>query len=206
MNLWDLPGFKSLKPKEPFKFWGNVKQKKMITIEQLQKIATSAKKETLEMYLPHINTLCPKYGIDTKNELASFLSQVLHESGEFKWMREIWGPTATQLRYEGRKDLGNVIKGDGKKFMGRGPIQITGRSNYRWISQEIFGDDRLLDKPDLLTTPEYGIQSACIYWEGRGLDAHDDDLVILRDTKLVSGGTNGLADRQKYFDRAISVL
>lgn len=90
--------------------------------------------------------------------------------------------------------------------MGRGPIQITGRSNYRWMSREIFGDDRLLDKPDLLTTPEYGIQSACIYWKGRGLDAHDDDLVILRETKLVNGGTNGLKDRQKYFDRAIAVL
>lgn len=178
----------------------------LITIEQLQKIATSAKKETLEMYLPHINTLCPKYGIDTKNELASFLAQVLHESGEFRWMREIWGPTSAQANYQGRKDLGNVIKGDGKKFMGRGPIQITGRSNYRWMSREIFGDDRLLDKPDLLTTPEYGIQSACIYWKGRGLDAHDDDLVILRETKLVNGGTNGLKDRQKYFDRAIAVL
>ena len=177
-----------------------------ITAEQLKKISPGSPVTVCEQFVPHINNYCPKYGIDTAIELASFLSQVLHESGGFKWMHEIWGPTETQKRYEGRKDLGNIVPGDGKKFMGRGPLQITGRANYSRMSKDMFGDNRLLETPELLAAPEYGIWSACIYWGWRKMDLVDDDNSIDKETKLVNGGYNGLADRKQYFERAKEVL
>lgn len=178
----------------------------MITAEQLKQISPGTPLERCKTFAPLLDKYCPMYGIDTPTELASFLSQVLHESGGFKYMREIWGPTSAQSRYEGRRDLGNIYKGDGKKFMGRGPIQITGRANYTRMSKDMFGDNRLLHNPDILSTPEYGIISSCIYWKWRNLDAVDDDAGIKSETKAVNGGYNGLFDRQKYFDRARKVL
>ena len=175
------------------------------------------------MHVRAIEKYCPQHGIDTSIELVSFLSQVLHETGGFKWLREIWTPTKQQLRYErdfsepwpekikGKRNylatmLGNSEKGDGKLFMGRGDIQTTGRANYMRMSKEMFGDDRLLKNPELLTAPEYAMQSACIYWKWRKLDLVDDDYKIEQETKAVNGGFNGLDDRQKYFDRGCKVF
>ena len=67
--------------------------------------------------------------------LAQFLAQVMHESGGLRYVREIWGPTKAQARYEGRKDLGNTQPGDGKRFMGRDVIQVTGRANHRALTE-----------------------------------------------------------------------
>jgi len=193
-----------------------------ITLEQLQQITPKTPADRCKEFLPHLNKYLPQYGIDTPIEVASFLSQVLHESGGFKYLREIWGPTPQQNKYErdfsqpwpGAKGtrnrlptmLGNSEKGDGKKFMGRGPIQITGRLNYTGMSKAMFGDNRLLETPDILATPEFGVQSACIYWKWRSLDKFDDDDEIKAETLRVNGGYNGLADRQHYFDLAKKIL
>src|SRR5258708_4383140 len=79
--------------------------------------------------------------IDTPIRQAAFLAQVGHESGGFVWMHEIWGPTEAQSRYEPPSDLatrlGNTQPGDGKRYMGRGPIQITGRFNYRLMGPKL---------------------------------------------------------------------
>lgn len=71
---------------------------------------------------------------------------------------EIWGPTPAQSRYEGRKDLSNTQPGDGKRFMGRGLIQITGRENYRRAGAAL--GVPLLDKPELLEQVEWATASA----------------------------------------------
>jgi putative chitinase len=192
-----------------------------ITAEQLKLISPGTPLVRCELFAPHLNNFCPKYLIDTPVEMASFLSQVLHESGGFKWMKEIWGPTKQQLRYErdftqlwtsGNQrnglafDLGNSEKGDGKKMAGVGAIQTTGRANIKRMSLEMFGDESLLKDPSVLSMPQYAIQSACIYWKWRKMDLIDDDLFIKEETKKVNGGYNGLEERQHYFDRAIKIL
>lgn len=92
-----------------------------------------------------------QYGDGDLRKLAYILATAHHETGAFKWMREIWGPTAAQKKYEWRKDLGNVQAGDGKRFMGRGFVQLTGRRNYADWTRRLGLD--LIKEPDLVTTP-----------------------------------------------------
>lgn len=91
-----------------------------------------------------------------RNQCAYVLATAWHETGAYKYMREIWGPTAVQRRYEGRKDLGNTVAGDGKKFMGRGFVQITGRRNYTDWSKRLGLD--LLKEPQLAERPEIAVK------------------------------------------------
>ena len=90
-----------------------------------------------------------------RNQCAYVLATAWHETGAFKWLRELWGPTAAQKRYEGRKDLGNTQRGDGKRFMGRGFVHITGRWNYTDWAQRTGLD--LVGKPEIAEKPEVAV-------------------------------------------------
>lgn len=87
--------------------------------------------------------------------IAAFLAQLALESGELRWWEELphRKPIAScklcqrlgkghpaGAQYEGREDLGNTRPGDGERFKGRGPIQLTGRTNYRAASLALFPD------------------------------------------------------------------
>ncbi len=90
-----------------------------------------------------------------RNQCAYVLATTWRETGVYKYLREIWGPTPAQKRYEGRKDLRNTVAGDGKKFMGRGFVQITGRRNYTDWSRRLGLD--LLKEPQLAEDPEIAV-------------------------------------------------
>ncbi|PSH68635.1 hypothetical protein CU102_12820 [Phyllobacterium brassicacearum] len=98
---------------------------------------------------------CEQEGL-LRNQCAYVLATAWHETSAYKYMREIWGPTPAQKRYEGRKDLGNTVAGDGKKFMGRGFVQITGRRNYTDWSRRLGLD--LLKEPQLAERPEIAVR------------------------------------------------
>lgn len=147
----------------------------------------------------------PAYGIiDTPARLANFLGQACHETGGFRFLREIWGPTKAQRGYEGRADLGNTHPGDGEKFKGRGIFQTTGRANYETTGKALGLD--LVGNPVLLETPDIAVLSACHYWDSRKLsvlaDAHREDEI----TRKINGGVNGLAERRAYVAKAKGVL
>lgn len=131
------------------------------------------------------------YGIlDNSLRLIHFLAQLAHESGNFKYMEEI----ASGAAYEGRKDLGNVMTGDGKRFKGRGPIQLTGRANYRKYGQQLGIDFE--NNPEIVAIPSVGLLVACKFWSDNGLNALADQDDVLTITRRINGGTNGLADRK----------
>lgn len=119
-------------------------------------------------------------------------------------MREIWGPTAVQARYEGRVDLGNTQSGDGPKYRGRGLIQITGRSNYKTCGEALGLD--LINQAELLEKPQHACMSAAWFWATRDHNTLADEGTFETITRRINGGLNGLADRQMLYARALKVL
>lgn len=186
-----------------------------LTSQQLKEICPNISKKNLEIYLPLLNEAFERYNIDTIERVACFLAQIIHESVSFNFTKEI----ASGKAYEGRLDLGNINKGDGVKFKGRGLIQTTGRSNYRAVSLFLFGDLRLLDNPEILEEPKYALESACYYWKSKDLNFicdKADDWVVLHKNKTrnkfelltmkINGGLNGYKDRLHHYNLAKSVL
>jgi putative chitinase len=174
-----------------------------ITSSQLGKIAINLKEPKLSMWTEKINLAMEKFHISTLADQAAFIAQTMHESGECRYTKEL----ASGQAYEGRRDLGNVNPGDGIKYKGRGLIQITGRSNYKKIS-DACGTD-FINHPELLETPDWAAMSAAWFWSENKLsdlaNLNTDD-AFLKITKRINGGTNGLDDRRKYWIRAKEVL
>lgn len=167
----------------------------MITAEQLHTICPTTSYRRLEQFVDPLNAAFEEFCIDKPEQQQRFLAQIAHESGGFHYVREI----ASGEAYEGRADLGNTQPGDGRKFRGRGLIQITGRANYAACSRALFGDDRLLEQPDLLEQPILAVRSAGWFWQSRNLGAIED---FERLTRRINGGLNGIADRYAYLGRA----
>ncbi|MDD2728157.1 glycoside hydrolase family 19 protein [Malikia sp.] len=181
----------------------------LLTSQQLQ-AATGCTPERATRWLPHIERACQLYGITSPKRLAAFLAQIGHESGRLRYVREIWGPTRAQAGYEGRADLGNRLPGDGKRFAGRGLIQITGRFNYRAVRAGL----KLVRKdvpdfehsPELLEQPEWAALSAAWYWYSRSLSALADAGDFERITRKINGGLNGQAERVALYGAAMEAL
>lgn len=140
-----------------------------------------------------------KYGITDPTEVKMFLAQCAHESGWFKYTKELGGPKY-YAKYEGRKDLGNTQAGDGVKFPGRGYIQLTGRGNYTAFAKASGLD--VINDPDMISRdPLLSAEVSAFWWTHcqpkvrKAAQAGD----VKRSTKLVNGGYNGLADRIEAF-------
>ncbi|MQU28243.1 glycoside hydrolase family 19 protein [Pseudomonas helleri] len=174
-----------------------------VTTQQLLQILPNAG-SVAGVFVPVLNTAMNRYQIVGPKRVAAFIAQIGHESGQLKYVKEIWGPTAAQMRYEGRADLGNTQFGDGSKYRGRGLIQITGRANYKACGDALGLD--LINQPELLEKPQHACMSAAWYWATRGLNTLADAGKFDTITKRINGGQNGAADRQMLYARALKVL
>ena len=158
----------------------------------------------------------------TTNRIAMFLAQIAHETmgltrvvenlnysaeGLMKtWQKRF--PTvdiAKQFEhnpekianfvYAGRNGNGDPSSGDGWKFRGRGPIQITGRANYlaahdrTWIECVTY--------PELLELPPYGSRASASWWSSHGLNGLADNKNFDKITLVINGEMNGSEDRHK---------
>ncbi len=180
----------------------------MLTDSDLQQIMPRLPQAKRQLYLPFINKVMEIYEIDTPLRASAFLAQIAHESAELRFMEEIWGPTAQQKKYEPpssvAKALGNTQKGDGFRYRGRGPIQVTGRANYKKYG-DLLGVD-LIGNPDLAATPQFAFSTAGVFWKLNGLNELADVQDFVTITKRINGGLNGLAERQKYYEIAKNAL
>jgi uncharacterized protein (TIGR02594 family) len=172
-----------------------------ITAAQLGQIMPHASKSNISKYLDPLNKTMQNYEINTPLRQAHFIAQLAHESGSFRYSEEI----ASGSAYEGRRDLGNTQPGDGRKFKGRGLIQLTGRSNYQEYGRDI--GRNLLEDPELVATDsELCVDVAGWYWMKREINLYADANDIKMVTRKINGGLNGLIDRIDYFERAQHVL
>lgn len=192
----------------------------MITEEQLKLFAPAINELLIPEVVEYFNKYSDQYAVSTPPRIAAFFAQVIHESGSFKYTREIWGPTAAQKRYEGRKDLGNDHPGDGYNFRGWGYMQVTGRGNTRTVSEALFNDDRLLQIPEFLDTHELAMRASFWYWQSRDLnkwaDLPPDQKITTKKfgivtpyewlTILINGGRNGLQERIQIYNRICKIL
>lgn len=181
----------------------------MLTVQQIA-ACTGAQLARAQAFADSINATLSAYDITTPARQAAFLAQIGHESGGLRYVNELWGPTPAQSGYEGRKDLGNTLPGDGKRYMGHGLIQITGRANHAKARDRLRA--KFPDAPDFeafpqsLADPKWAALSAGEFWERNGCNRLADAGDFLVITKRINGGTNGLSDRQRLYSLAKTAL
>lgn len=170
-----------------------------MTADQLRKIMPQAGSKA-DLFAGPLSDSMTEFDINTKARQAAFIAQIGHESGQLRYVREL----ASGSAYEGRKDLGNTMPGDGVKYKGRGLIQITGKANYVALMMALGID--CLEHPEVLEEPVNASRSAAWFWKDRGLNELADQGNFLAITKRINGGTNGLEDRQALWAKAKEIL
>ncbi|MBI4854903.1 MAG: LysM peptidoglycan-binding domain-containing protein [Acidobacteria bacterium] len=177
---------------------GNVKGG--VSVEQLRAIMPSLSQAKAQTYLPYLNSAMAEFKINTPERQSAFLAQLAQESGELKYFQEI----ASGAAYEGRRDLGNTQPGDGMRFKGRGPIQLTGRANYRNVGAALGVD--LERNPTRAADLDVAFRVAGQYWQSRNLNSFADSRNFDAITLRINGGYNGKSVRDMYYRRAKGVL
>jgi putative chitinase len=171
-----------------------------VTPGQLRRIMPGASDANIHKFLPHLNRAMAEMKINTPKRQAAFLAQVAVESGQLVYNEEIADGSA----YEGRLDLGNTHPGDGRRFKGRGLIQLTGRANYRSVGRALGID--LVHHPRVAKRPRISARIAAYFFKSRGLNEIADRGDIREVSYRVNGGTNGLAERIAFWHKALRVL
>lgn len=172
----------------------------MLRVEDLLAICPYRSRTLLEKFVEPLSAAMEEFEINTPKRQAAFIAQIAHESGGFKWLTEL----ASGDAYEGRLDLGNSQPGDGRRFKGRGLIQITGRANYAACGAALGLD--LLARPEQLSELENACRSAAWFWESRGLNDLADADQFKTITRRINGGLNGFEDRKAHWERAKRVF
>ncbi|WP_224366181.1 peptidoglycan-binding protein [Hyalangium versicolor] len=193
-KTWAALAAAPTKPTDPGPVSGGV------SLQQLKQIMPHLSDARARECLPHLNKAMAEAGINTPKRQAAFLAQLAHESGEFRYFEEI----ASGAAYEGRKDLGNIYPGDGVRYKGRGPIQLTGRNNYRAAGKALGID--LENNPKRAADVDVGFRTAAWFWNSRNLNTYADAGNFREITRRINGGYNGLSSREAYYARAKQVL
>lgn len=196
----------------------------MITVELLQPFCKNAK--NLDEFVSELNKELPKYGITTKDQVAMFLAQTIHESGGFSRLEEnlnyssaglmkTWPKRFPNLQiaskyarkpqaiankvYADRMGNGPEVSNDGWNYRGRSLIQITGKFNYILLDK---GEASLnvLKNPDVLKTPRGAVIAACWFWKKNNLNRFADKQDIVGCSKAINGGLIGIEERKHLFE------
>ncbi len=166
---------------------------------KLQGTMPRAREEDVDKFFPQLVPTLLAYAIDSPLRQAHFIAQIGHESGALRFTEEL----ASGDAYENRSDLGNIYPGDGRKFKGRGLIQLTGRANYErygLVKGRNFTDG---NNPEVIATdPQLAVDVACWFWKTHGLNELADKDDVRAVTQRINGGLNGISDRQDYLNRA----
>lgn len=183
-----------------------------------------------EKWIDPLNKAMGRFEINTPARAAAFIAQVGHESSLLTHFLENLNYSAAGLlsnfnrhfteaeaavyqrqpekianrAYANRLGNGDEDSGDGWKYRGRGPIQITFHDNYAACEVGISVD--ILDNPDLLLDPENGAASAAWYWKSHGCNELADVGNFREITKAINGGYNGFDRRLALWGAAKKVI
>lgn len=169
-----------------------------ITREEILRICSGVYRKNLDSFVRDFNRWAAEFGVTTPLRAAHFIGQVLHESGCLRYTEEI----ASGQAYEWRQDLGNVQKGDGKRFKGRGYLQITGRANYQAYAKSKWCNGDLMSHPEWLANSPGNVKASLWFWWKNNLNAladRDDSKAV---TRKINGGLNGYEQRVDWTNKA----
>ncbi|PXW18589.1 glycoside hydrolase family 19 protein [Pantoea sp. JKS000250] len=207
----------------------------MLTASSFQ-LTTGVSNALRDAWFPHIAASLSAFQISTPLRQAHFLAQTGHESAGFLKVEEglnysenaltaMFGKriTAEQARAYGRNAMhaanqkmiasiiyanrngnGDIASGDGYRYRGRGLIQITGKANYAALLKQLGAD--VVDNPDLLLGYRFAAMSAAAWWKNNGLNELADSDDVIRITRIINGGTNGLDDRKSRLSKSKGIL
>lgn len=172
-----------------------------LTNEQIRKVVGKfASQSIIDGVISNMCEHAAEFEVDRPERAVHFLAQIAHESAHFRTTTEY----ASGVAYDGRKDLGNIFKGDGRKFRGRGLIQLTGRSNTKsftqWMRRRDSGCPDFESNPEIIANFPWAFLVSIYYWSSRDLNRFADTNNIERITRTINGGLNGYADRLRYYD------
>ena len=205
----------------------------MITAEQFHELFP--RNPDPQLWADSMAQVFPTYEINTPHRVAAFLAQCGHESGGWTTFQENLNYSAQGLCgtfkkyfptiesatpyarqpekiankvYSNRMGNGPEESGDGWKYRGRGPIQLTGKNNYMQFSKDMFDDwENLFNNPDWVTEDkDFALMSAIWFWNKNGLNKEADAGDIKTMTRKINGGYIGLEDRIKHYNEAIHLL
>jgi putative chitinase len=173
----------------------------LVAKSQLASIWGVKVEDVPDFVIEDLNNCLKVFNINTTPRIRHFLSQISHESGGGRWLKEL----ASGAAYEGRTDLGNTQPGDGRRYKGAGYIQITGRASYQAFADYI-NDQRIMEGVDYVAS-KYPATSAGYWWYNNKMnELCDTNPTVAQVTRRVNGGYNGLADREYYYGRAVQII
>lgn len=182
----------------------------MPNVENNIKRNPNTKQCDLNVLVSFLNKYAAAFGISTAKQWAYFLAQIAHESAEFRYTEEIASGAAYDTGSLAKK-LGNTPQkdGDGQKYKGRGYIQLTGTSNYRAF--DAFAKSRgitvdFVKNPARLAEMSYAVYSAFWFWWKNNLNRFVERNDFDGLTRAINGGTNGLAQRKMYLNKALKAI
>ena len=205
----------------------------MITAEQFHKLFP--RNPEPQVWAEAMANVFPTYDINTPQRVAAFLAQCGHESGGWTVFEENLNYSAQGLNsifkkyfptlesaqpyarhpemiankiYANRMGNGSPESGDGYKYRGRGPIQLTGKANYTSFAKDMFDDwEEVVANPDWVTyDKDFALMSAIWFWNSHKLNHYADIADLKQMTKIINGGYIGLEDRIKHYNECIAEL
>jgi len=153
-----------------------------------------------ERYLPFLNRAMQEADIQTPRRQAVFLAQLAQVSNDLRQLEE---PSSGEA-YEGRKDLGNLQPGDGRRYKGRGPFPLVGRTRYRAAGRALGID---LEKyPSRASDPDVGFRVAAWFWRGNGLNQLADVGKLSAISRVLNPHLQKASDLDIRYRRALAAF
>lgn len=196
-------------------------------------IASGVHPTQARVFAAPLSRACEQFEIITRERIAAFIAQLMHESQAFSRLEEsLWYTTPERIRqvfsvtvpsievartltrkpqmlanrvYANKNGNGPESSGDGWKYRGRGLIMTTGRANYA-NAQRLTGQP-LVDRPDLLLAPNNAAMAAAGYWGAANCNRLADAYEIDRITRAINGaGMEGAARRRDLFEETMEAF